>query len=383
MAVGLDYLTYEDVVEDQREDAEIYHNTQLKIIVMEKMINLIFLFGLILLRVPNLLRDNSPFGIDYSILNVFYIYIIISVMTFLFYELPLEIYGEKIERRFGFSTRDNKSWIVDKLKEIGIGLVIALIIIEFLYIGLSEAPNIWWIYAVIGYFIFSTVLSTLSPYLISVFTKIEPLEEGSVRNKVTNLAKEMNLNFEEIYKWNMSQQTTKVNAAVTGFGKTLRIMLGDTLLQKFREDEIEIVMAHEIAHQKNKDVYRSILFNGLIAFLGFYFVDLGFDYFIEWFDYYGKDDPATYVYLLFSLSLVLEILGKLSLWHSRRREKAADLVSIDKIRNIEIFESAFARLAKENLSYPNPSKLKIMMMYSHPPINERIRYGKEYIQKLS
>ena len=161
MAVDLDYLTYEDVVEDQREDAEIYHNTQLKIIVMEKMINLIFLFGLILLRVPNLLRDNSPFGIDYSILNVFYIYIIISVMTFLFYELPLEIYGEKIERRFGFSTRNNKSWIVDKLKEIGIGLVIALIIIEFLYIGLSEAPNIWWIYAVIGYFIFSTVLSTL------------------------------------------------------------------------------------------------------------------------------------------------------------------------------------------------------------------------------
>ena len=310
MAVDLDYLTYEDVVEDQREDAEIYHNTQLKIIVMEKMINLIFLFGLILLRVPNLLRDNSPFGIDYSILNVFYIYIIISIMTFLFYELPLEIYGEKIERRFGFSTRNNKSWIVDKLKEIGIGLVIALIIIEFLYIGLSEAPNIWWIYAVIGYFIFSTVLSTLSPYLISIFTKIEPLKEGSVRNKVTNLAKEMNLNFEEIYKWNMSQQTTKVNAAVTGFGKTLRIMLGDTLLQKFREDEIEIVMAHEIAHQKNKDVYRSILFNGLIAFLGFYFVDLGFDYFIEWFDYYGKDDPATYVYLLFSLSLVLEILGK-------------------------------------------------------------------------
>ena len=109
MAVDLDYLTYEDVVEDQREDAEIYHNTQLKIIVMEKMINLIFLFGLILLRVPNLLRDNSPFGIDYSILNVFYIYIIISIMTFLFYELPLEIYGEKIERRFGFSTRNNKS----------------------------------------------------------------------------------------------------------------------------------------------------------------------------------------------------------------------------------------------------------------------------------
>jgi len=143
------------------------------------------------------------------------------------------------------------------------------------------------------------------------------------------------------------------------------------------------VMAHEIAHQKNKDVYRSILFNGLIALVGFYLVDLGFSYFIEWFDYYGKDDPATYVYLLFSLSLVLEILGKLSLWHSRRREKAADLVSINKIRNIEIFESAFARLAKENLSYPNPSKLKIMMMYSHPPINDRIRYGKEYIQKLS
>ena len=110
MAVDLDYLTYEDVVEDQREDAEmIYHNTQLKIIVMEKMINLIFLFGLILLRVPNLLRDNSPFGIDYSILNVFYIYIIISIMTFLFYELPLEIYGEK---RFGFSTRDNKDGLL-------------------------------------------------------------------------------------------------------------------------------------------------------------------------------------------------------------------------------------------------------------------------------
>jgi len=238
MEADIDYLTYVDVVENQREDAEKYHNTQLKIMIMEKLINLIFLFGLILIRFPNFLRNNSPFGIDYSVLNVFYIYIIISVMTFLFYELPLEIYGEKIERQFGFSTRGNKSWIVDKLKEVGIGLVIALIIVEFLYIGLSEAPNIWWIYAVLGYFIFSSVLSTLSPYLISFFTKIEPLEEGTMRNKLTNLAEEMNLNFEEIYKWNMSQQTTKVNAAVIGFGKTLRIMLGDTLLQKFREDEI-------------------------------------------------------------------------------------------------------------------------------------------------
>ena len=97
--------------------------------------------------------------------------------------------------------------------------------------------------------------------------KIEPLKIGDTRKTVENIANQMNLQYKDIYLLKMSQMTTKANAAVMGFGKTIRIVLGDTLVNTFRKDEIEVVMAHEIAHQKNKDVYRGILFGGIISLI--------------------------------------------------------------------------------------------------------------------
>jgi STE24 endopeptidase len=241
-------------------------------------------------------------------------------------------------------------------------------------------PTYWWLYAFLGYFVFAGILQSLSPYLLSLFTKIESLPNGSVRSTVENLANNLNLEYKDIYLWKISQTSTKANAAVTGFGSSLRIILGDTLVKNFRSDEIEIVMAHEIAHQQHKDIYRGILFTGILALIAFYLIDLSFEWAIKSLNFHSKADPASIGYVIVSLLLIMEILGILQLWHIRSREKAADLAAIKHLPNYQVYESAFARLGKQNLAYPKPSRLEVILRYSHPPIKDRIKYAKEVLQ---
>jgi len=373
------YLTYEDVINNQSDKAKRYHDTNIRLEIFTKIFSFVFLLTLVLLRVPNFLRDISPFGTGYSPLTIAFVLIIFLLIDFII-SLPIEYYAETVERRYEFATRTTREWFIDQIKQLGLVLIIMTILIEAIFVALHYQPQVWWIWAFGGYFIFAGILSSLSPYIISLFTKIEPLEQGSTRSTVEEIAAEMNLDYEEIYRWNMSEQTTKVNAAVTGFGKTIRIMLGDTLVRKFRDDEIKVVMAHEIAHQKHNDVYRGILFSGIISLVMFIIVDLGFDFAMTAFDLTGKDDAAAIGYIWLAMMISMEFLGKLDLWYTRTREKAADLVAIDHLRDIEVFKSAFARLSQENLAFPNPSKLEVWWRYSHPPIRDRIGYAENYYQ---
>ncbi|MHA2504539.1 MAG: M48 family metalloprotease, partial [Candidatus Kariarchaeaceae archaeon] len=96
------------------------------------------------------------------------------------------------------------------------------------------------------------------------------------------------------------------------------------------------------------------------------------------FDLNGLSDPAAIGYIFLALNIIFLFLGKINLWHSRGREKAADLAAIRELCDLKIFESAFARLSQQNLSYPNPSKLEVLWRYSHPPIRDRIAYAVKY-----
>ncbi len=213
--------------------------------------------------------------------------------------------------------------------------------------------------------------------------KMESFPEGKLRSRIEHLAQSMGIQYKDIYLLKMSQQTTKANAMVTGFGSTIRIVLGDTLVKNFRPDEIEIVMAHEIAHQKHKDVYRSIVFLGLILLLVFFLIDLGFQWVIAWFDYNGKSDLRTMFYFAFALEFWTTLLLPIQNFFSRTREKAADIAAINQIPDMEVYESAFTRLALQNLAYLNPSRIEVLFYYSHPPIRERIRYAKRLLDKIN
>lgn len=375
----LEYLSYQKVIAEQTERAESYHKVNTQLEILSRIIPLVLLIGVIAFRIPNFFRNVSPFGQEFSVLSLWWVFTFVFLIQFAI-SLPFSWLSESIERLFEFSTRTNRKWMNDQAKQLGLTYLIFTIVLLALYQAIHNVPDWWWLYGFLGYFIFAGVLQTLSPWLLSLFTKIETFPQNSTRKTVEALANDLNLEFKDIYLWRMSEQTTKANAAVVGFGKSVRIILGDTLVKNFRSDEIEIVMAHEIAHQQHKDVYRGMLFTGFIALLAFLFVDAGFEWAIGVFNYSSKSDPATIGYVLVSLQIALEFLSVLSLWHTRRREKAADIAAISHIQNLEIYESAFARLGKQNLAYPNPSRLEVILRYSHPPIKERIRYAENFLK---
>jgi STE24 endopeptidase len=295
--------------------------------------------------------------------------------------LPIGWINERIEREYEFSTKTWKKWAKDQLKQLIISLVLFSIFIEAIYLGIDQSSDEWWIVATAIAIVFTALVLMASPYLISLFTKLVTFPAGETREKVENLAKDMGIKYKDIYLWKLSQQTKKANAAVMGFGKSIRIVLGDTLVDEFRDDEIEVVMAHEIGHYLHKDIYRFLGYYSGLFFIFFYIIETGFQEAINQFDYTSRSDPASIGYILAALLILMNIFGILSNWYSRRREKAADILAIKKFANLEIYESAFSRLSQMNLPNPDPSRLEVIFRYSHPPIRERVRYATEYLQR--
>lgn len=378
-----DYLQYEEYVNSFTEKATVYHDKKMKIANTKRLLDPLILILLVVLRVPNYLNNNCPFGKEYSFMSVLWV---ASLFFIIYYVLtqPLAFFDHRIEEEYEFTTLTRRKWIMNQLKGFAVGFVIFVLLIEALYSALAFTGTAWWIYGFLGYFVVAGILQTLMPIIIlPLFTKLEPLPEGELRTIMANLADSMGINYKDIYLWKMSQQTTKANAAVMGFGNTIRIVLGDTLVQNFRLDEIEIVMAHEISHQKHKDVYKGTVFTGIMALIAFYLIELSFPTIMTAFGYSSRAEPATIGFVFMAISIIFELFSAGSLWFTRRMEKAADLSAINKIRNLQVYESAFSRLAMQNLSYPTPSKLEIIFNYSHPPIATRIKYAKEYLAEIS
>ncbi len=367
--------------DEAQQKAKEYHDKSLKIQLISFFADPILILVLWLIGLPEILANIT--GTKYSIFSVTLMFAIITVGMWIL-TFPLGIAGNSLERRYGFSTQTWKGWFFDQVKGLLLQLILMGIVINLIYFAIDRNPELWWFYSFIGVFIFLAFIQFIAPYvIIPLFMKMESFPEGELRTRIENLAQTMGIKYKDIYLLKMSQQTTKANAMVTGFGSSIRIVLGDTLVSNFRPDEIEIVMAHEIAHQKHKDVYKGILFLAAVLLVSFYLIDLGFDPIVQQFGYNGKSDPRTLFYFYFALDLMTALFRPINNFYSRNREKAADIAAIRQIPNADTYESAFTRLAIQNLAYLYPSKLEVIFNYNHPPIKERIKYGKELADKIN
>jgi len=183
----------------------------------------------------------------------------------------------------------------------------------------------------------------------------------------------------------MSRRTKKANAFFTGMGRTRRIVLADTLLESFTPDEIEVVVAHEIAHQAHRDLWRFVALGTLFTAAVSWTVDLLSSRILA---KYGERIGVTNLsqvtalpLLGWLLSLAGLLLGPIQNAYSRAIERRADTYALRLTRNPSAFEGAMARLGEMNLSDPNPSALVKYTMYSHPPIAERIARARRFDTK--
>jgi STE24 endopeptidase len=227
------------------------------------------------------------------------LYVLMLSIAFDAAMLPFSFYrGFLLERRYGLSTETIRHWLMDHAKAALIGVLFAECAALFVYFVLGRWPAAWWALAGGGYAVVAIALVTLAPVvLLPLFFTFKPLEKDALRDRLTALASKAGTRIMGVYEWTLSDRTRKANAALTGMGHTRRILLSDTLLSEYSDDEIEVILAHELAHHVHRDIWTSVFFDMALTFAGFA-AHLALRRAVPLFGFDGIADPAAIPVLL-------------------------------------------------------------------------------------
>jgi STE24 endopeptidase len=296
--------------------------------------------------------------------------------------LPLSYYsGFVLPHHLDQSTQTLRGWITDQVKGLAVSGILGGLLLEIVYFVLRTYPDLWWLWAAGILLVFSVILANLAPViLLPIFFKLEPLGEGrsDLVARLVNLAERAGTKVRGVYKIDMSRRTKAANAALTGLGNTRRILLGDTLLDNFSDDEIETVLAHELAHHVHNDLPLGIIIESLTTLIGFWLASLVLEWGVDFFRFEGVWDIAAFP--LFALVMGLYGLVTMPLGNawSRWRERLADRYALQQTGKSQAFASAMTRLANQNLAEVDPEPWVVFLLHSHPPLRERIALAEEF-----
>jgi STE24 endopeptidase len=309
-------------------------------------------------------------------------YVLVLSIAFDAAVLPFSFYrGFLLERRYGLSTETIRHWLKDHAKAALIGILLAEAGAVFVYYALRHWPTAWWAIAGGAYSFVAIVLVSLAPIvLLPLFFSFKPLVKDTLRDRLTALASKAGTRIMGVYEWTLSDRTKKANAALTGMGHTRRILLSDTLLAEYSDDEIEVILAHELAHHVHKDIWMTVLVDGALTFAGFFAAHLGLRIAVPTFGLDGIADPAGIPILLLSAGVVGVCVKPLLNAVSRAHERRADSYALKMTENPSAFITAMRRLGQQNLAEESPSKLVQAFFYTHPPIKERVRAAESWVQ---
>lgn len=302
------------------------------------------------------------------------IYSLINLPT-LYYD------GYLLPHRYGLSTQTFGEWVLDQIKGGILATILALTMVELMYLLLRIAPDTWWFWVGLGLFVFTILLTNLAPVLLMpIFYKFRPLgdEYEDLVTRLVKLADRANTRVEGVFQFDMSRKTTTATAALTGLGKTRRIILGDTLLDRYEPDEIETILAHELAHHVYRDIPVGILIQSLITFFGLYLASIALNWAVNYLGFAGPADVAAMPVLVVVLGLYGLITMPLENAYSRYREKRADQYALEITGKGQAFASALTRLANQNLSDVDPEPWVEFFFHSHPALSKRIAMAKVY-----
>ena len=302
------------------------------------------------------------------------IYVVIVFLAAEVIELPLAYYlGVTLERRYGLSTQTTRSWWADHLKAAALGLGFAVCGAVIVDLVIRWNPDRWWLIAALGFSAVMIVLAQLAPVvLLPIFYEFTPLDRPALRDRLIALANRAGAQVLGVFEWRLGDRTRKANAALTGIGRTRRILLSDTLLAGHSDDEIEVILAHELAHHVHHDIWTGIALETALMTLGFYLADLALARTVGQFGITAKWDPAALPILVLAGAAVSLALMPLANAMSRAHERRADRYALEMTKNAAAFMSAMKRLGAQNLAEEQPSRLVQLLFYTHPPISARV-----------
>jgi STE24 endopeptidase len=293
---------------------------------------------------------------------------------------PLEYYSFRIEHRYNLSNQKFRSWLWDECKSFLLGLVMAVIVVELLYELIRLTPQHWWLVAWAGFLGLMVLLAQLAPVvLFPMFYKFEPLENEELKRRLIVLSERAGTHVRGVYKWHLSEKSKKANAALTGLGATRRIILADTLLDNYSDDEIEAVLAHELGHHVHHHILKSIFVQAGITLFGFWLANEVLRYAVDRRHMFAGMYDFADLPLLILVSTVLSLLLMPALnAYSRFNERQADRYCFESVDSVEPFISSMNKLADQNLSEKTPARWVEWLLHSHPAITRRVAAAKAW-----
>ena len=301
-------------------------------------------------------------------------YAVILVLLLSALELPFAFYqGYLLEHRYELSNETRWPWLRDHLKAAALSLVFFVLGASIVYATLRWDREWWWALSATIFSVAMIGVTKVAPVLLlPLFYSFKPLERPSLVERLLALARRAGTDIVGVYEWALSPHTKKANAALAGVGRTRRILLSDTLLADYSEDEIEVILAHELAHHVHYDLWRGMAVQTGVLFAAFFCAHLALDWLTDPIALRGVDDPAGLPLLLLAGGACSLLLMPWANALSRAHERRADRYALDSTGRPDAFISAMRRLSQQNLAEEHPSRAVQWLFYSHPPIRERI-----------
>jgi STE24 endopeptidase len=360
--------------------ASRYHRLKRQASVLSLAWSVLFLGGLVWTGSSGVLRDAAegfavriapaPLQPTVTVLA----YVVLLTLLNEIGALPLGFYGGFfLERRYDLSTETLAGWLGDQAKSFAIVVVLGGAAASLLYWSIRISPDRWWLISGATFTLLMVGLTNLAPVLLlPLFYSVKPLARDALRARLLALADRAGARVLGAYEWGLGGKTKKANAALAGLGGTRRILVSDTMLAEYSDDEIEVVLAHEIAHHVHGDIWKGMLFESVLIVAGFFLASQVLAALSAAAALRGAADVAGLPLLLLAAGAVSLVMLPVAHAMSRAFERSADRFALDLTRNPHAFISAMRRLGAQNLAEEHPSQLVQWLFYSHPPIRDRI-----------
>ena len=287
--------------------------------------------------------------------------------------------GHLHERRWGFSTQTLGGWVSDRAKGVAIGMALTVIPMFGLIASVHLFPSWWPLVAALGGAAIVFVVTFLAPVLLEpVFNRFAPLRDDVLAGELRRLADQAEVPVRDVLVADASRRTTKHNAYVSGIGKTRRVVVWDTLLDRGEPGEVRLVVAHELGHRR----FRHVAIGTAIAMAGTALFVLGLWVLFQWDELLaaigadGPGDPRVIPLVLFAGAVAELALRPFALALSRRWERDADRFSLELTGDPEAYEATHRNLALSNLGDLDPPKAAYLFFFSHPTAPERLAAGR-------
>ncbi len=354
--------------------AKHYQREQLTLGLIEEIATLFFLIVWVWIspHVVSMLTGLRRFG-----LLLLYAAIIYATYQIMFFVLDY-LSGYRLEHKYDLSTENFPKWLWRHFKAIALGGLLLGAIIVGLYAAVWYLKY-WYLWSWLAWVLLSIVIAQLFPIIIlPIFYPAKRLENPALLDRFRQLSAGTGITIEGVYNLALSQSTKKGNAMLAGLGRTRRVLLGDTLLERLTEPQIEVVYAHELGHHVYRHHMKGLTLHALssIILLGLIYLVLA--------PCAGRADLSTVAIerlplLTLAMSLFTFFWRPLLYAFSRYFERQADDYALARTNSPESFITAFEALAEQNLEDPVPPSWVVFLYYDHPPIHKRIETARRLL----